>query len=77
MARDIIDHIETKYINTLGQEIEITHVEITYHTPNDDYKHSITLPIEKANDFANRNGIRNPYISATYDKQEVIELKLT
>ncbi|MED4403723.1 hypothetical protein [Metabacillus fastidiosus] len=76
MARDIINHIETKYINAQGQEIEITYVEITYHTPNDDYNHSITLPIEKANDFANTNGIRNPYVSAAYDKEEAIELSL-
>lgn len=72
MPRDILENVPLKpYKNASGKTIEITHVEITYYKPTDDNKRIITLPVEEANEFANKKGIYNPFVSAIYDKDEI------
>lgn len=73
MPLDITKDIDRKYKNWQGKDIEITHVQVTYYTPKDDYKRIVVVPIEKANDLANKKGIRGAYVSEMYDKEEAIQ----
>ncbi|PET77568.1 hypothetical protein CN514_00795 [Bacillus sp. AFS001701] len=72
MPLDITGNIENNYYNAHDELVEITHVEVTYYTPKDDYKHFQILPIEKANEFANKKGINGAYVSTLYLKEEAI-----
>lgn len=74
MARDILEHVKKEpYLNALGNIIEITHVEVTYYEfHKDDNKRTIILSLAEANEFANKTGITNPYVSAVYDKEEAL-----
>ncbi len=74
LPRDILTDAgvsKVPYKNAQGKMIEITHVQVTYYElKKDDRKRFITLPIDKANEFANQKGINGPYVSASYDKEE-------
>lgn len=72
MARDILTNVPKEpYKNAQGEMIEITHVEVTYYEyKKTDNKRIIILSVDKANEFANKNGIDNPFVSAWYDKEE-------
>ncbi|WP_053361941.1 hypothetical protein [Bacillus sp. FJAT-27251] len=73
MPHDITGDIDRKYTNWLGKEIEITHVQVTYYTPKDDYKRVEAVPIDKANQLANKPGVRGAYVSEMYDKDEALK----
>lgn len=72
MPRDILENVPKEhYKNAWGKTIEITHVEVTYYEfAKNDNKRIVVLPLEETNEFANQKGINNPYVSATYDKEE-------
>ncbi|MFD6511023.1 hypothetical protein [Bacillus sp. NPDC060175] len=73
MPRDILTDAgvpKEAYKNAQGKMIEITHVQVTYYElKKDDRKRFIILSVDKANKFANQNGINGPYVSASYDKE--------
>lgn len=75
LARDILTNVpKGPYKNAQGKMIEITHVEVTYYEfKKDDNKRFIILSVDKANEFANKKGIDNPFVSALYDKEEAIK----
>ena len=73
MPRDIIGDKKVPYKNWEGKTVEFTHVEVTYYVPTDDNKRVIVLPIDMANEFANKEGIRGPYVSAGIMREEAIE----
>ncbi|MES9666266.1 hypothetical protein [Bacillus nitratireducens] len=77
MPRDILTDEgvpKEPYKNAQGKMIEITHVKVTYYEfKKDDRKRSIILSVDKANEFANREGINGPYVSASYDKEEALK----
>lgn len=72
MPHDITGHIERKYTSAAGEDVEITHVVVTYYKGKTDIKHIKVLPIELANNFANQRGIRGAFVSAMIDKKEAI-----
>lgn len=75
LARDILKDVRIDpYENAQGKIIEITHVEVTYYEfKKGDYKRFKILSVDKANEFANQKGIDNPFVSASYDKEEAIK----
>ena len=75
LARDILEDLPKEpYENAQGKMIEITHVEVTYYEfKKDDNKRVTILPVEKANEFANKKGVDNPFVSAWFDKEEAKE----
>jgi hypothetical protein len=72
MVLDITEGIKRQYVNAYGQEIEITHVAVSYRTSESDVFKIKVLPIEEVNIFVNQWNILDAYISRRIGKEEVI-----
>ncbi|WP_047151834.1 hypothetical protein [Aneurinibacillus tyrosinisolvens] len=73
MAFDIIEGIKRRYVNAYGQEIEITHVAVSYRTPESNIFKIKVLPIEEVNVFVNQKDILDAYVSRRIEKEEAIQ----
>ena len=70
MSISITNHIKRKFKNANGEEKVITHVRIKYRSPVSDYDQFRIVPIEKADEFANKKDVWGAFVEVAFEAEE-------